>query len=82
MPLMCETCKCSVVGDEGCDNGCPCCNQEETIEIIFCTKQYYSMTLPKNHNYDLEDLYNKYWWGDLPDDVEVYEQDIDHEWVN
>ena len=31
MSLMCEECKCTIGIDEGCDNGCPCCNDPQYV---------------------------------------------------
>lgn len=31
MALMCEECKCTIYPGEGCDNGCPCCNDPDYI---------------------------------------------------
>ena len=82
MPLMCETCKCSVSGpDYKCDNGCECCNPPAKLrEVRFMTGTWYTMTFPADKDYDLEDLYNKYWMGGLPKDVEVHEDEVDHTW--
>lgn len=31
MSLMCEECKCTIGIDEGCDNGCLCCNDPQYV---------------------------------------------------
>jgi len=31
MSLMCEECKCTIGIDEGCDNGCECCNDANYV---------------------------------------------------
>jgi hypothetical protein len=33
MYIMCETCKCTIGKDEGCDNNCPCCNDPEAAIV-------------------------------------------------
>jgi hypothetical protein len=35
MPTMCEECKCSVWVDQGCDNGCTCCNGPKFFVKVF-----------------------------------------------
>lgn len=46
----------------------------------FMTGTWYSVDFPDDKNYDLEDLYDKYWMGGLPDDVEISESEVSHIW--
>lgn len=50
----------------------------------FMTGTWYEIDFPDDkkdaEGYDPEDLYNAFWNGELPDDVEVTESDVDHIW--
>jgi len=56
----------------------------ETIELSFITGTWYTITMPAakvdDPEYDPEELYDKYWNGGLPEDVDVSEGDVDHYW--
>lgn len=60
--------------------------QEETVEIRFLSGQWHTIHIPKSKvgqpGYDPEELYDGYWDGKVPDDVEVVEEDLDHIWEN
>lgn len=57
---------------------------QETREIRFMTGTWYTVTIPANKMndpaYEPEAIYNAYWMGGLPEDVEVHEDEIDHIW--
>ena len=52
----------------------------------FITGETYTFHFPdekrETEGYDPEDLYNAYWNDELPEDVEVEENGVDHEWIN
>ena len=52
----------------------------------FITGETYTFHFPDEkreaEGYDPEDLYNAYWNDELPEDVEVEENGVDHEWTN
>jgi hypothetical protein len=52
----------------------------------FITGETYSFIFPDEkegtEGYDPEDLYDAYWNDELPEDVEVEENGVDHEWTN
>jgi hypothetical protein len=52
----------------------------------FMTGSWYEIDLPDNkvdtEGYLPEDLYEAYFDGCLPDDVQVYEVEVDHIWDN
>lgn len=52
----------------------------------FMTGSWYEIDLPDNkvdtEGYLPEDLYDAYFDGCLPDDVQVYEVEVDHIWDN
>jgi hypothetical protein len=58
--------------------------QEETVEIRFLSGQWHTIYIPKSKvdepGYSPEELYDGYWDGKYPDDVEVIEGDLDHIW--
>lgn len=52
----------------------------------FITGETYTFHFPDEkreaEGYDREDLYNAYWNDELPEDVEVEENGVDHEWID
>lgn len=52
----------------------------------FITGETYTFHFPdekrETEGYDREDLYDAYWNDELPEDVEVEENGVDHEWIN
>lgn len=56
------------------------------VEYRFLSGTWHTITIPadkaKDPDYDPEELYNKYWNGGLPDDVNVEEDELDHIWEN
>lgn len=53
---------------------------QETKSIRFMTGTWYTITMPADSSYDPEELYDQYWSGELPEDVEVDEDEVDHIW--
>lgn len=49
-------------------------------QAMFLTGTWYEVTWPDDKDYDLEDMYDKYWMGGLPEDVEVSEGEVSHIW--
>lgn len=56
----------------------------ETVTRRVLVGTWYEFTFPKEkagtEEYDLEELYDQYWHNRLPEDVEVVEGEVDHEW--
>ena len=52
----------------------------------FITGETYTFEFPDEkegtEGYDPEDLYDAYWNDELPEDVEVEENGVDHEWID
>ena len=52
----------------------------------FITGETYTFHFPDEkreaEGYDPEDLYSAYWNDELPEDVEVEENGVDHEWID
>lgn len=46
----------------------------------FMTGTWYTVDFPDDKNYNLEELYDQYWMGGLPEDVEISEGDVSHIW--
>lgn len=59
-------------------------SEDGTITYRFMTGTWYTVTIPADKKddpaYDREELYNAYWQGGLPKDVEVDEDELDHVW--
>ncbi len=52
----------------------------ETQEIRFMTGTWYTMHVPVDCKLDPEELYSMYWNDELPDGIEVSEDEVDHIW--
>jgi hypothetical protein len=52
----------------------------------FITGEEYSFEIPDEkvgtEGYDPDELYDAFWDGELPEDVEVEEHGVGHEWTN
>jgi hypothetical protein len=52
----------------------------------FITGETYSFEIPDERvgtkGYDPEELYDAFWFDDLPPDVEVEEHGVSHEWID
>lgn len=57
---------------------------EETVTYRFMTGTWHTVTIPADKEgqpgYSPEEIYDSYWNGGVPEDVEVEEDELDHIW--
>lgn len=63
-----------------CDSGNSTLIGVDMTSTAFMTGTWYSVEFPDDKNYNLEEIYNQYWMGGLPDDVEIFESEVSHIW--